>query len=67
MRSSDELGVSIDGEKLETDSIQYPGTTMSEDARSVQELKARIAIATSSLSSSKRKTIWREKNISMKT
>ena len=64
--SSDELDVSIDGENLETvTQFKYLGATIIENARSVQEIKIRIAVATSSLL--KLKTIWRDKNISMKT
>ena len=63
---SDELDVSIDGENLETvTQFKYLGDTIIENARSVQEIKIRIAVATSSLL--KLKTIWRDKNISMKT
>ena len=66
MGSSDELDVSTDGQNLETvTQFKYLRATITEDARSVQEIKIRIAVATSSLS--KLKTIWRHKNISMKT
>ena len=66
MGSSDELDVSIDGENLETvTQFKYLGATITEDARSVLEIKIRIAVATSLLS--KLKTIWRDKNTSMKT
>ena len=66
MGSSDELDVLIDGKNLETvTQFKYLGAIITEDARSVQEIKIRIAVATSSLS--KLKTIWRDKNISMKT
>ena len=65
MGSSDELDVSIDGENLETvTQFKYLGATITEDARSVQEIKIRIAVATSSFS--KLKTIWRDKNMSVK-
>ena len=51
MGSSDELDVLIDGENLETvTQFKYLGATITEDARSVQETKIRIAVATSSLS-----------------
>ena len=66
MGSSNELGVSIDGQNLETViQFKYLKATITEDTRSVQEIKIRIAVATSSLS--KLKIIWRDKNISMKT
>ena len=66
MGSKEELDVTIDDEKLETvDQFKYLGATITDDARSVQEIKIRIAIATSSLA--KLKPIWRSKNISMKT
>ena len=45
MGSSDELDVSIDGENLETvTQFKYLGATITEDARSVQEIKIRIAV-----------------------
>ena len=51
MGSSDELDVSIDGENLGTvTQFKYLGATITEDARSVLEIKKRIAVATSSLS-----------------
>jgi len=66
MGSNEELDVSIGSEKLETvTQFKYLGATITEDARSVQEIKTRIAIATSSLA--KLKPIWRDKNISMKS
>ena len=66
MGSSDEMDASINGEKLETvTQFKYLGSTITDDARSVQEIKIRIAVATASLA--KLKVIWRDKNISMKT
>ena len=66
MGSDKELDVSMDGEKLgNVTQFKYLGATITEDAKSVQEIKIRIAIATSSLA--KLKPIWRDKNISMKT
>ena len=64
--SSDALHVSVDEENLETvTQFKYLGATITEEARSVQEIKIMIAVCTSSLS--KLKTIWRDKNISTKT
>ena len=66
MGSSDEMDASINSEKLETvTQFKYLGSTITNDARSVQEIKIRIAVATASLA--KLKVIWRDKNISMKT
>ena len=45
--------------------FKYLRATITEDARSVHEIKIRIAVTTWSLS--KLKTIWRDKNISMRT
>ena len=59
MGSSDELNVSTDGDNLQTNSIQYLGAAITENARSVQEIKIRLAVATSLLSNLK--TIWRDK------
>ena len=57
---------STNGEKLETvTQFKYHGSTITDDAGSVQEIKIRTAVATASFS--KLKVIWRDKNISMKT
>ena len=45
--------------------FKYLGSSITDDARSVQEIKIRIAVATASLA--KLKVIWRDKSISMKT
>ena len=45
--------------------FKYLDATITEDARSVQEIKIRIAVTTSSFA--KLKMIWMDKNISMKT
>ena len=66
MGSTKELAVKIEGGNLEiVTRFKYLGATITEDAKSVQEIKIRIAIATSSLA--KLKPIWRDKNISMNT
>ena len=60
------MDASINAEKLETvTQFNYLGSTITDDARSVQEIKIRSAVATASLA--KLKVIWRDKNISMKT
>ena len=66
MGSNQDLDVKMDGEKLETvTAFKYRGVIITDDAKSVQEIKIRIAVATSSLP--KLKPIWRDKNISMRT
>ena len=66
MGSSDEMDASINGENFETmTQFKYLGSSITDDARSVQEKKIRIAVATASLA--KLKVIWRAKSISMKT
>ena len=57
MRSSDKLDASINGEKLETVTQFKYLSSITDDAKSVQELKIRIAVATASLP--KLKVIWR--------
>ena len=60
MGSSDEMDASINGEKLETvTQFKYLGSTITDDARSVKEIKIRIAVATASLA--KLKVIWRDR------
>ncbi|XP_072039417.1 uncharacterized protein [Amphiura filiformis] len=64
MGSDEIVEVHVGGEELETvTQFKYLGATITDDAKSVQEIKIRIAVATSSLANLK--PIWRDKNISM--
>ena len=64
MGSDGNVEVHVGGEELETvTQFKYLGATITDDAKSVQEIKIRIAVAASSLADLK--PIWREKNISI--